>query len=308
MTPGRTEAAATMQGLVAVLLWAALAALTTYAGPIPPFQLAAITFAIASLVGVGFSFASGESVGPVFRTMPLGALALGVYGLLAFHACYFYALQQAPAIEVSLIICVWPLLMVLGSALLPSRHGGMRLGWRHIAGAAVAFAGTLIVVSGAAGRADFSGNVSGYVAAVAAAVIWSSYSVASRIYRGTASSALIASCTVTAIGSAIMHAVFETTAWPVNAGAWAAVIGLGLGPVGLAFYVWDRGMKFGNMRLLGTVAYATPLLSTLLLASLGLGTPSSILWLAALLITAGALIASTDTSSSLRGEDNTSKR
>ncbi|MDX2155551.1 MAG: EamA family transporter, partial [Hyphomicrobiaceae bacterium] len=39
---------ATLLGLGAVLLWAGLAALTTLAGPVPPFQLAAMTFAIGT--------------------------------------------------------------------------------------------------------------------------------------------------------------------------------------------------------------------------------------------------------------------
>ena len=85
------------------------------------------------------------------------------------------------------------------------------------------------------------------------------------------------------------------TVWPADRVAWAAVLGLGLGPVGLAFYVWDRGMKHGNMRLLGAASYATPLLSTVILASLGLGEATNTLWIAAILVTAGALVAASDT-------------
>ena len=55
----------------------------------------------------------------------------------------------------------------------------------------------------------------------------------------------------------------------------------GLGPVGLAFYLWDMGMKHGNIRLIGVLSYATPLLSTLLLAAFGLGQPTPTVWLAA---------------------------
>jgi drug/metabolite transporter (DMT)-like permease len=73
-----------------------------------------------------------------------------------------------------------------------------------------------------------------------------------------------------------------------------AIAGLGLGPVGLAFYVWDRGMKLGNIQLLGAMSYATPLLSTLIMVMLGRGEASVQLWLAAALVTAGALIAASD--------------
>jgi drug/metabolite transporter (DMT)-like permease len=290
--PGTVSA--TLQGLVAVALWAALAALTTYAGSIPPFQLAAMTFAVGTLVGVVYARVTGEHLAPILRAMPAGAWVLGVYGLLVFHACYFYALQQAPAIEVSLIIYLWPLLIVLASGLLPARLGGQGLRWWHVAGAVMAFAGTILILLGAAARPDFSGSASGYVAAVAAALIWSSYSVASRIYRDVPSSAVIGSCAATAFGSALLHVALEPTVWPASPAAWAAVIALGLGPVGLAFYVWDRGMKHGNMQLLGAASYATPLLSTVILAALGLGQTTSSLWIAAILVTAGALIAASD--------------
>ena len=105
---------------------------------------------------------------------------------------------------------------------------------------------------------------------------------------------MTANCAATAVGALILHLVFETPAWPQSTAAWCAMAALGAGPVGLAFYLWDEGMKNGNIRLLGVASYATPLLSTLLLAALGLGRASAGLWLAALLIAAGALLAGWD--------------
>jgi EamA-like transporter family len=168
-------AAATIQGFIAVLLWAILAPLTTYAGSIPPFQLAAMTFAIGTLVGLAYARINGERVLLVLRNVPPGAWALGIYGLLMFHACYFFALQNAPPIEVSLIVYLWPLLIVLASGLLPARLGGRGLKWWHVAGAMLAFAGTILILLGAAGRPDFGGSASGYIAAIAAALIWCGY-------------------------------------------------------------------------------------------------------------------------------------
>ena len=66
---------------------------------------------------------------------------------------------------------------------------------------------------------------------------------------------------------------------------------LGLGPVGAAFYVWDYGVKKGDIQLLGVLSYAAPLLSTLVLVVVGIATASWSLALAALLITGGAAIA-----------------
>jgi drug/metabolite transporter (DMT)-like permease len=66
---------------------------------------------------------------------------------------------------------------------------------------------------------------------------------------------------------------------------------LGLGPVGLAFFVWDIGVKQGDIQLLGTASYAAPLLSTLVLVASGIAAPTWSLGVAALLITGGAVIA-----------------
>ena len=55
-----------------------------------------------------------------------------------------------------------------------------------------------------------------------------------------------------------------------RATAWLALLGLGLGPVGAAFLLWDIGMKQGDVPLLGVLSYASPILSTALLVALGL--------------------------------------
>ena len=290
---GRTTGA-TVLGLGAVALWAVLAALTALAGQIPPFQLAAMTFTIGSLVGLAWAALTGQSLAAL-RTVPIGQWALGIYGLLAFHVCYFFALQNAPALEASLIIYLWPLLIVLFSGLLPARIGGRRLtGW-HIGGAALGFAGTVLILTASGrGALSFDGSAAGYALALAAAIIWASYSVASRLYAAVPSVAVIGSCVATAMGAAVLHIATEAWRWPADATAWAAIAGLGLGPVGLAFYLWDEGMKRGEMRLLGVASYATPVVSTLVLAVLGLGTATTRLWLAAALIAGGALLASRD--------------
>lgn len=297
MSPVETEpgrgARATLMGLGAVALWAVLAALTTLAGPIPPFQLAATAFFVGTLVGVGWALATGQPLA-LLKTVPAGAWALGVYGLLAFHVCYFFALQAAPALEASLIIYLWPLLIVLFSAMLPRRVGGAPLRWWHAVGALLGFLGTVLILTGKPPSAGAPGTGLGYLLAFAAAFIWSSYSVASRLFSAVPSVAVIGTCAVTSIGALVLHLLLERTVTPAGPLAWLAVAGLGLGPVGLAFYLWDEGMKHGQIRVLGVASYATPLASTLILAGLGLGEASAMLWLAALLITAGALLASRD--------------
>lgn len=287
-----TPRAATGVGLIAVLLWSGLATLTVLAWGIPPLQLEAMSFAVGSLIGVLY-LAFNAQARRDLRRLSWWAALVGVGGLLGFHFFYFLSLQHAPPLQANLINYLWPLLIVLFSALLPGEQD--RLRWNHILGALIALAGAVLAITG--GRLDlagFSGAAFGYAAALAAALTWSAYSVLSRLFAAVPSSAVTIYCAATAIGAALGHGFAEETVWPLSASQWLAVLLLGLGPVGLAFYVWDYGCKRGDLRVLGAAAYFAPLLSSAMLMMVGLAEATPTLWLSAGAITAGALLASKD--------------
>jgi drug/metabolite transporter (DMT)-like permease len=280
-----SRARATAIGFGAVLLWATLALLTVAVGAVPPFQLSAVCFAIGGLVGLAWIVAQGRLAEALAGVRP-GVWLIGVGGLFGYHFSYFTALGLAPPAQASLVAFLWPLLIVLFSGLLP----GERLRAGHLVGALLAFAGAALVVLGP-GRGVSAAYLPGYVAAAACALIWSSYSLLSR-RMGTAPTDTVAFfCLATALLSALAHLALETTAWPRNTGGWLAMLALGLGPVGFAFYLWDVGVKHGDIQLLGTASYAAPLISTLLLILAGFARPSPALLVAAALITGGALLA-----------------
>ncbi|MFG1278394.1 aromatic amino acid exporter YddG [Xanthobacter autotrophicus] len=280
-----TSAAATRIGLLAILLWATLAVLTAATGQVPPFLLTALTFAIGGAVGLGAALA-----GPglcVLKQRPLAYLH-GVGGLFGYHFLYFTALKWAPAAEAGLIAYLWPLLIVLLSAFLPG--GGLRR--VHVVGALMGFAGTVVLLLGKGGFTGVEMRFApGYLAAFACAFIWSSYSVASRQFADVPTQAVAGFCLATAVLAGLCHLALEQTVWPSGALEWAAVALLGIGPVGLAFYTWDIGMKRGDVRLLGVASYAAPVLSTLLLVATGFAAPSWSLALACALIVGGAFVA-----------------
>ena len=83
----------------------------------------------------------------------------------------------------------------------------------------------------------------------------------------------------------------ENTIWPDGLFQWTAVVGLGLFPVGAAFYAWDYGVKNGDIQILGAASYAAPLLSTLILTLFGFAAPSWGIAGACLLVTGGAVLA-----------------
>ncbi len=291
-SPAMTENAmsartATLIGLTAILMWSLLAMMTVATGRIPAFQLAAMTFAIGALVG-SLSWIGRPQALRALRQPPLAWL-VGVGGLFGYHALYFLALRFSPPAEAGLLNYFWPLLIVLLSSLLP----GERLAPHHIIGALLGLAGTVLLFAGDTGG-FMPGELPGLAAAFVAAFVWAVYSVMSRRLKAVPTDAVAGFCAVTALLAALVHGAVETTVWPQTALQWFAVIGLGVAPVGAAFYAWDIGMKRGDIRVLGTASYATPLLSTAFLVLAGFAKPSANLALAAILIAGGGLIAAKD--------------
>jgi drug/metabolite transporter (DMT)-like permease len=278
---------ATLIGFTAILMWALLALLTAASGTVPPFQLAAMTFAIGGGIGALSWIRRPGAIAALKQ--PPEVWALGVGGLFGYHALYFLALRLAPPAEAALVNYLWPLLIVLFSALLP----GERLKAHHILGTLIGLVGTIVLFAG--GGVNFAQDyLPGFAAAFVAAFVWSTYSVLSRRFSGVSTDAVVGFCLVTAVLAALFHLIFETTVWPATTGQWLAVIGLGVGPVGAAFYAWDVGVKRGDIRVLGASSYAAPVLSTIVLVAFGFTAPSLTLWLSAALIAGGGFIAARD--------------
>ncbi|MGE6742566.1 DMT family transporter [Allorhizobium pseudoryzae] len=277
----------TLIGFTAILMWSLLALMTAASGTMPPFQLSAITFAIGSLPGIVLLALRPERL--KLLRQPGKVWLTGIGGLFGYHFLYFTALRNAPAVEAGLIAYLWPLFIVVGSALLP----GERLRWYHLAGALSGLAGTVAIVSRAG--ISFEGTyLVGYGAAFLCAFTWSGYSLLTRRFDAVSTDVVTGFCLATSLLSLFCHLALETTVWPAHGSEWLAIVGLGLLPVGAAFYAWDYGVKSGDIQILGAASYAAPLLSTLILVLFGFAEPSFRIALACLLITGGAVLAARD--------------
>ncbi|MGG6294590.1 aromatic amino acid exporter YddG [Leptolyngbya sp. AN02str] len=294
MAVQQSQTKPTLIGFSAILMWATLALLTQLSGNIPPFQLTAMCFSIAFGIGLVLWIRKGGNI-LQHLALPKPVWALGIFGLFGYHCFYFIALQNAPAVQASLIAYLWPLLIVILSALLPEES----LRWQHLAGAVAGFVGAGLLVTNGQAIALNSEYRVGYLFAIACALTWSSYSVLSRRFGSIPVDAVGGFCGVTAILAWICHFLFETTIWPTGH-QWYAVLALGLGPVGAAFFTWDYGVKHGNIKMLGALSYLAPLLSTTLLVLFGLAKPSWILAISCGLIVGGAVLATYTQPSSTR--------
>ena len=276
---------ATFLGSISIVLWGTLALFTRLTdGAIPTFQMMAMTFIIAFLLMSLKWLYQGHLGLRYLRQTPV-AWFVGVGGYFGYHFCYFMAMSNAPAVEVSLLAYLWPLLIVIFSAFLPNE----RLKGQHIFGALIALIGCWILIS--KNDSAFSSEyMSGYLLALLCAFIWSGYSVISRVVREVPTDAVGWFCLVTALLAIACHLLWEDTAWLLNTRQWMGVVGLGLGPVGIAFFTWDYGIKHGNIQLLGVLAYAAPLISVLLLIISGEAEPSwAVLWACIAIVCGSAL-------------------
>jgi len=270
------------RALAAIVLWSSLAALAQKLRGIPPFLLVGIALLLGGAVGLPAGVRGGARP---------RAVLLGVYGFFAYHFCLFLGLRLAPAVQANLVNYLWPLLIV---ALSPVIVPGAKLRPRHVVGALLGFLGTaLLVFGGATGVTAGGGPLSalGYLLALAAAVIWSTYSLLTTRFGAVPPGAISVSCVISGALSLACHAAFEPRSMP-SITEWPWLLAIGLGPMGAAFYLWDGAMKRGDPRVIGTLAYLTPLLSTFLIAVTGAGRVDGVTALAGALIVGGGAVGS----------------
>jgi drug/metabolite transporter (DMT)-like permease len=273
----------TLLGLGALALWAFLALLSRGAAGLPPLQLTAMSFAVAALLSLLWVAWTGRL--GALRQPPL-AWAHGVGGLFGYHALYFAALHFAPPVEANLLNYLWP----LGIVLLSAPILGLRLGARRLLGVALGFGGCALLIGG--GARFPAGAWLGFLCAIGCAFTWALYSVLAKRLAAVPTEALAGFCAASAALALAAHLLFEPSVAPDARQALSALL-LGAGPVGAAFFLWDSGMKRGDPRLLGTLAYAVPVVSTLLLVLAGEGETGWRLGVALALVAGGGWLAAT---------------
>jgi drug/metabolite transporter (DMT)-like permease len=246
--PDRTHP--NVYALGAIALWATLASLGVSLRHVPPFLLTGLALVIGSV-----------PAWPLLRQwkVPPATLALGVYGLFGFHFLLFIALRHAPPVEANLVNYLWPLLIVvLAPLLLP----GMRLRRAHAVAAVAGFAGAAIAILGRGGAGG--GWSWGYLPALGSAFIWASYSLLTRRVGAFPTAAIGLFGVVSGLLSLLCHWALEPAAL-LQPRDWVLIAIMGLGPLGAAFFLWDKALKGGDARHIGILSYLTPLASTVLL-------------------------------------------
>jgi drug/metabolite transporter (DMT)-like permease len=252
----------TLLALGAIGLWSSLATLGVALGHVPPFLLTGLSLLIGSLIALplsGFRLSRWK--------VPPSTLALGIYGLFSYHFLLFLALRHAPPVQANLVNYLWPLfIVVLAPVILP----GMTLRPVHVFAALLGFAGAAVVILGGAPSAATGPDVVGvvwawgYVPALAAAFIWASYSLLTKRVAAFPTAAIGGFALISGLLSLLCHALMEP-AVALSTRDWTLITLIGLGPMGAAFFLWDKALKTGDARHIGILSYLTPLLSTAVL-------------------------------------------
>ena len=256
---------ANLYALAAIALWASLSALGVSLKHIPPFLLTGIALMMGSMLAWPFVIKDRRQ----WQVAPR-MLALGVFTLFGFHFLLFIALRMAPAVEVNLVNYLWPLFIVV---LAPLYLPGVALRRVHIAAAITGFVGAALAISGAredvvASASSSASPLLGYLLALGSALIWANYSLQTK--RSDMSGTGFPTAAIGLFGlisgalSLVCHFALEPPV-SLNAQDWLLLALMGLGPLGAAFFLWDKALKLGDARQIGILSYLTPLASTVLL-------------------------------------------
>jgi drug/metabolite transporter (DMT)-like permease len=268
--------------LTAILIWSTLALFSSQLTHVSPF----LVLGVALMLCGSFSLVRRSA-----WRIPFTTLAVGVGGIFGYHFLYFRAMALAPAVEASLINYLWPLLIVVLSPLVLT---GYRLRPRHIFGALLGLAGAGLIATGGRLSLRFE-YLSGYLMMAGAALIWSLYSLLTKRVPHFSTESVAAFCAISgllALAFYLLSGGSLVQAQALTAHDWLVIVLCGLGPMGAAFFFWDAALKRGDPRRIGSLAYLTPLLSTLNLVVFARLPLTPVSFAAMLLIITGALVGS----------------
>lgn len=236
----------------AIFIWSSLAILGTFVESVPSFLL----------VGVSLTLGGVLSINKVREwKIPFKTILIGVGGIFGYHYLIFTAYKLAPIIEVNILNYLWPLFIVfLSPVILPS----FKLKKHHIIGITLGLTGAALIITGGRLKVDPQ-YILGYLMAAGAALVWATYSLMQKRVNHFPTGAVGGFCFASGISSLVIYLAGSSTTgfyFPTTSEL-ITLIFLGLGPMGTSFFLWDKALKEGDPRIIGSISYLTLLLATL---------------------------------------------
>ncbi len=282
---------ATYLGLGALFMWTVEPLLISEVNSLPIFEVLTIIF-FSSFSLTAFRLTKQKRWMTVLK-QPAFIWLAGLAGICLSDFAYIYGAQYAPIAHVDLIDYLWPCLVVAFTSMLPNE----RFTVQHIIGAVLGLAGVYVLVHNEIAQNGFNFNYCiGYLLALFGAFLWSGYSAFSRYHKKLPTEMIGMYCGLGAVLCLMLHLQFETFVMPTWTEGSLAVV-TGISGAGIAYQLWDYGVKFGNVYLLTSVTYVARILAMVLLVAFGKEPLTISLVIACLLASLGVFISSLDTPS-----------
>ena len=248
--------------LVAVVIWGASFPATKRV--LAELSVETLVFAraiLGTVLVLGFLLARGAVTG--IRRADVGALvALSLLGNVLPQWLQGQALVRSTAANTAWLVAMVPVV----TALLAAGLLGERLSGR-IGGIAIAFLGTLLVVSGGRSPSAALGlpSTRGDLLTLSSTVSWSLYTIYGRRFVAGYPAA-VAMVHLLAVSVAVFAPGFLTHAgWEelaaLSARGWLCVLFLGLGCSGLAFTLWYAALEAMDATQVAAFIYVEPLVA-----------------------------------------------
>ncbi len=253
-------AGATVIGSTAVIVWALWPAMAVRTAHVPPFALLAVAYGSAFVFLVGLRCARRQTAFGMFRASWRIHL-ITLLGILISNVLYLFALRTVPAANANIVSYTWPLMIVVGGALLR----WVEPNGRQWFGLLIGFGGAMVVI-GPAWHGDIA--ISGYLLALGSGLAWAVYSLARMRLVGGPPDVFAAACAFAVPCCVGLHLLLEPAADPTWREYLIAAL-IGGGPVGGANVLWDYGITRGDAKALAVFAYATPVFASFFLILTG---------------------------------------
>ena len=284
-----SSAKGTLYGIVAIFLWSTIVGLirniSEYFGPIGGAALiyTAGTLFLMLILGI-----------PKLSLFPKRYLFWGALLFVTYEVCLSLALgfatDRTQAIELGMVNYLWPSFTLALAVILNKQRFSILL----ILGLLCSFSGLVWVVSGDNPLTieglwkNIQSNPLSYILALSGAILWAFYSNLTRLIS-EGNNGIVPFFLLTSLALWGQYLFSTPAEWIVNTKSITLLLITGAA-IGLANAAWTIGMIRGNVTLLATLSYFTPVISTAF-SSILLSTALSFsFWQGVMMVTGGSLI------------------
>lgn len=279
----------TLYGVAALLLWSCLVALLRDVSELfSPIGGAAAMYTVSAVFLI---LVMGL---PKLKGFSKRYLVIGTLLFVFYEVCLALSIGMAnnrhQAMEMAVINYLWPTLTILLTIIV----GGKKVSLWVYPSMLVAFLGVAWCIAGDAGISvntlanNFADNPATYLMALAAAFIWAIYCVVTQ-KLSNGKNAITLFFTATAVSLWIQFAISNEAALTFSINSSITLLLAGV-VVGSGYALWNQAIIGGNLMLLGTLSYFTPVFSTIISALYLSVSLSASFYQGVVLVTLGSLV------------------